>query len=423
MSIAPDNPMEPGSAEHTILVVDDEPAILRLVSDYLKNVGFRILVSRDGESALERARYAHPDLILLDVVMPGLDGFETCRRLKADETLRDIPVIFMTSLSETQDKVLGFQLGAVDYIPKPFEYEEILGRITTHLRLRDLARELRAAKENLERQVEERTAELARSNEELRAIAIENAHLFEAEREQRRQVEQSHAQLVQSEKLAATGRLAASLAHEINNPLQIIHNSLQLLLTLPFGPDKQQEYLQMASEEVERLVELVTRILDFARPSRRKKQPADVNDAVEKALNLTAKYLQHNDITLHRDLALDLPPVAAVADELGQVFLNLVLNAVDAMPHGGTLHVSSRLGDDGHLVVAFTDSGPGITPEHLAQIFEPFFSTKEGGTGLGLSISYDVVERHGGDIVVESVVGKGTTFTVRLPAMAREARA
>jgi two-component system NtrC family sensor kinase len=305
-------------------------------------------------------------------------------------------------------------------MPKPFEYEEILGRITTHLRLRDLARELQAAKENLERQVEERTAELARSNEELRAIAMENACLLEAEREQRKQLEQSQAQLVRSEKLAATGRLAASLAHEINNPLQIIHNSLQLLLTLPFGPDKQQEYLQMASEEVERLVELVTRILDFARPSRRKKQPADVNDAVEKALILTAKYLQHNDITLHRDLALDLPPVAAVADELGQVFLNLVLNAVDAMPQGGTLRVSSRLSDDGRLEVTFTDSGPGIAPEHVERIFEPFFSTKEEGTGLGLNISYQVVEQYGGEITVESVIGEGATLTVWLPVMGGE---
>lgn len=419
MSAAPDTLSEPGFAGYTILVADDDPTNLRLVSSYLKKAGFKILVSRDGESALKRARYAQPDLILLDVMMPGIDGFETCRRLKADETLRDIPVIFMTALIEVADKVEGFQAGAVDYIPKPLQHEEILKRITTHLRLRDLLHELQNAKENLERQVEERTAELARSNEELRAIAIENARLFEAEREQRRQVEQSQAQLVRSEKLAATGRLAASLAHEINNPLQIIHNSLQLLLTLPFGPDKQQEYLQIANEEVKRLMDIVTRILDSARTSRQKRQATDINDAVEKALALTAKYLQHNQITLQQDLMPDLPPVAAAPDELGQVFLNLVLNAVDAMPHGGVLHVSSRLSDDGHLAVAFTDNGRGIPPEHLGHIFEPFFSTKEGGTGLGLSISYDVVERHKGDLVVESVPGEGATFTVWLPVMDR----
>lgn len=250
------------------------------------------------------------------------------------------------------------------------------------------------------------------------ASAIENARLYEAEREQRKQVEQSQAQLVRSEKLTATGRLAASLAHEINNPLQIVHNSLQLMLNLPFGPDKRQEYLQMADAEVERLIEIVTRILEFARPSRRKMQPTDVNDAIEKALALTAKYLQHSHIALQRDLSPALPPVAAAPDELRQVFLNLMLNAVDAMPEGGSLYVSSWLGDDGRLAVAFADTGPGIPPEHLERVFEPFFSTKEEGTGLGLSISHEVVERHEGEITVKSVTGKGTTFTVWLPVIA-----
>jgi two-component system NtrC family sensor kinase len=250
------------------------------------------------------------------------------------------------------------------------------------------------------------------------AIAIENAHLFETEREQHRQVEQSRDQLVRSEKLAATGRLAASLAHEINNPLQIIHNSLQLMLNLPFGPDKQQEYLQMANDEVERLVGIVSRMLDFARPSGHKRQPTDVNDVVERSLALTGKYLQHNQIVLERALAPELPPVVVAPDELGQVFLNLVLNAVDAMPHGGNLYVSSRLDGRGRLAVTFADNGRGIPSEDLDRIFEPFFSTKEGGSGLGLSISHEVIEQHGGEITVESVTGQGTAFTVQLPAMA-----
>ncbi|RLC57340.1 MAG: hypothetical protein DRI80_15125 [Chloroflexota bacterium] len=246
---------------------------------------------------------------------------------------------------------------------------------------------------------------------------MENAQLYEAEREQRRLVERSQVQLVQSERLAATGRLAASLAHEINNPLQAIHNSLQLMLTFPLEAEEQREYLQMADEEVERLIGMVTRILEFARRPQREMQPTNLNEVIEKVLTLTSKYLQHRHVVLRQDLLPDAPAVLAIPDELGQVFLNLVLNAVDAMPEGGTLSISSRLTEDGCLAVAFSDTGHGIPPEHLDRIFEPFFSTKEEGTGLGLTVSYDVVKRHGGKITVQSVMGEGTTFTVWLPAL------
>jgi len=249
------------------------------------------------------------------------------------------------------------------------------------------------------------------------ATAIENARLYEAERELRKLVEQSQAQLVQSEKLAATGRLAASLAHEINNPLQAIHNSLQLILTFPLEADEQTDYLRMASEEVERLVDMVTRVLNFARQPQREMKPTNPNVVVEKVLVLTNKYLQHRHIALQRDILPNSPTVLATQGELEQVFLNLTLNAVEAMPQGGTLRVSSRLAKDGRLAVAFSDTGHGISPKHLDRIFEPFFSTKEEGTGLGLSISYNVVKRHGGEITVQSIVGKGTTFTVWLPTL------
>jgi PAS domain S-box-containing protein len=250
------------------------------------------------------------------------------------------------------------------------------------------------------------------------AIAIEHARLYEAEREQRMLAKQSQAQLVRSAKLAATGRLAASLAHEISNPLQAIHNSLRLMLTVSLKPEEEQEALRMADEEVERLINIVTRILDFARPSQQKRRPTDVNEVVKKTLALTRKYFQHQDIVLRQELSPELPHAVATSDELEQVLLNLVLNAVDAMPEGGTLHVSSRLVDDGRLAVSLSDSGVGIPPEDLEQLFEPFFSTKEGGTGLGLSISYSVIERYGGEITVQSVVGEGTTFTVWLPVPA-----
>jgi two-component system NtrC family sensor kinase len=251
------------------------------------------------------------------------------------------------------------------------------------------------------------------------AIAIENAQLYQAEHELRRLLEQSRGQLAQNEKLAATGRLAATLAHEVNNPLQAIYNCLQMMREFPLEPDERQEYLQIAIEEVERLTDTVSRVLDLARHPQQGMRPAHLNQIVERVLALTGKYLQHRHIVIHQELEPDLPPIHATPDELLQVFLNLILNAADAMAEGGTLRVASRLSGDGRLAASFSDTGSGIPPEHLHRIFEPFFSTKEGGTGMGLDISNNVIRQHGGEITVESQVGKGTTFTVWLPVIPR----
>jgi len=161
---------------YTLLIVDDEPAVLAVATEYLVGYGFEILIAQNGEKALQRSRYAQPDLILLDVQMPGIDGFETCRRLKADERTREIPVIFMTALARVEDKVKGFEVGGLDYITKPFQHKEVLARIVTHLRMRDLTRRLEEANESLERQVEERTAALTQANKDLQAEIAERKH-------------------------------------------------------------------------------------------------------------------------------------------------------------------------------------------------------------------------------------------------------
>ncbi|MCH8295046.1 response regulator, partial [Candidatus Poribacteria bacterium] len=151
----------------TILIVDDVPANIGVLLNYLSQNGFKVLVARDGESAIEQAKFAKPDLILLDIRMPGIDGFETCRRLKADDETKAIPVIFMTALTETVDKVQGFNVGGVDYITKPFQNEEVLVRVTTHLTLRKLQRELQEANDRLEQRVEQRTAKLRKAYAEV----------------------------------------------------------------------------------------------------------------------------------------------------------------------------------------------------------------------------------------------------------------
>jgi len=245
-------------------------------------------------------------------------------------------------------------------------------------------------------------------------VAVENARLYGELARSKQELERSQAQLVHAEKLAATGRLAASIAHEINNPLQAIHNCLHLVLNRPLTDEKKLRYLQMAQEEVERLITIVTRTLDFYRPSKGHRAPTLINNLVESVLALAGKRLEHGRVRVRRKLATDLPQLSVVPDQLTQVFLNLVINAAEAMPEGGELTIATTC-QDNEVWIGFGDTGPGIPPEEAAKIFEPFYTTKATGTGLGLAISYGIVERHGGRITVESEPGHGATFTVRLP--------
>lgn len=250
------------------------------------------------------------------------------------------------------------------------------------------------------------------------AIAVENARLYTELSEFTRELEKSQDQLIRAEKLAATGKIAASLAHEINNPLQAIHNCLHLVIhKSSLGQDKRLEYLSMAQEEVERLIDLVQRMLDFYRPSKETVAPVDIEALLDDVLSLAAKRLQHARVMVHRDATSPLPLVDGVSNLLKQVFLNIIINAVEAMPSGGDLYIETTRDERRQEVsISFTDAGEGIPVAELANIFDPFFTTKPKGTGLGLSVSHGIIERHGGRIDVRSDVGKGSTFTVRLPA-------
>jgi PAS domain S-box-containing protein len=264
------------------------------------------------------------------------------------------------------------------------------------------------------RPIDDATVQLLAAIGQQIGVALERAALYEVAQRHAQEIERSYAQLVQSEKLAATGRLAMSLAHEINNPLQAIQNCLHLVLEFPLPEDRKADYLRMAREEVERLSILVQSMLDFYRPGRSGQPIANVRAVLDRILALADQKLRGNQIeTIWR--CPDEPIfVQSPADQLGQVCLNLIMNAAEAMEQGGTLQIAAEPLEQ-QIEIRFRDTGAGIPPDVLAHIFEPFYTTKEEGTGLGLAISYTLIERQGGSLQVESEVGRGTQFTIRLP--------
>ena len=249
------------------------------------------------------------------------------------------------------------------------------------------------------------------------AIAIDNAHLYQELIDQLQMLRKAQAQLIQSEKMAALGRLIASISHEINNPLQSIQGCLTLAkeeLEGDIRPAKMERYLNVAEDEIERIAVIVRRVRDFYRPSSQEQSAIDLHQTLESVLELAGKQLQHSEVIVERIWLPSLPPVNANSAHLKQVFLNLVLNAIDAMPDGGTLSIRTLL-DATMVGIEFSDTGVGMSADTQARLFEPFFTTKLHGSGLGLSISYGIIEAHHGQISVTSELGNGTTVTILLP--------
>lgn len=399
------------SLQDTILVVDDNAVNLKVLCDFLHTCHYRVVIAQSGEQALKNVHRVSPDLILLDVMMPGIDGFETCRQLKEDPKTQDIPVLFMTALSDTVNKIQGLNLGAVDYITKPFDQAETLARIKAHLALRRI-----------------------------------------------------QASLVQKEKMAALGQLVAGIAHEINNPVSFIHGNLapaqeyaESLLDLvqlyeknsapslevqDFAEEVNLEFIQedfvkllsSMSMGTRRIQKIVESLRTFSRLDEAERKRANVHDGLDSILMILQSLLQQKEtrpeIQIIKEYG-EVPEIECYPSQLNQVLMNLMANAIDTieekfggLPPEGVVRdnpvitISTAFEND-CAIIRIRDNGMGIAKDIQHKIFDQFFTTRPvgKGTGLGLGVARAIVnEVHHGKLTFYSQPGIGTEFVVSLPS-------
>ncbi|MBR8836134.1 MAG: response regulator [Stigonema ocellatum SAG 48.90 = DSM 106950] len=422
----------------SILIVDDNPTNLSVLKLALNATNFSVRMAANGEKAIEQVYRNAPALILLDVDMPVMDGFEACRRLKSDPVTSHIPIIFMTALADTKNKVKGLSLGAVDYITKPFEQEEILARVKVQLHIRQLTLNLQHINETLERQVAERTA------------SLQNTQL----------------QLVQSEKMATLGNLVAGVAHEINNPIGFLKGSVNnaedyvkdllnyvqcLQENDPQLAPKVRDYaqeidLEFLTEDLPKLIssmkgalrrieDISTSLRTFSRADTSQKVACDLHEGIDSTLLILKYRLKANDkrpaIEVIKEYA-KLPPVKCFLGQLNQVFMNIIANAIDALDAASVertfaeikaepqkIIISTKVSTEGSMVIIrIKNNGPAIPESIKARIFDHLFTTKGvgKGTGLGLAIARQIVEEtHSGRLSCHSIFGEGTEFVIEIP--------
>ena len=402
-----------------ILIVDDMPPNIDVLRKTLEPEQYEIAIALNGEAALKVAPKFLPDLVLLDIRMPGIDGYETCRKLKENESTGEAPVIFISANSDTKDILEGFRVGGVDYITKPFQAEEVLARVRTHLQLQLLIKEHEAAR--------------VKMNQAAMELLGKNNRLQEA----MQQLKSAQKKLVQSEKLAGIGRMSESMCHEILNPLNIIFGITQAMEMEQSENECILKDLASIAEEIKRIDTITSTLTDFSAKGEIQLELTNINKVIQKVLENLKNKGTLDKIEVNQDFTPDLPNSLLDTDLMKQVFINLATNAKQAMEGYGTLTVSTEFlanpnntnkvvprvspipKDEGFLRIKFSDTGKGIQNDHMEKIFDPFFSTNPERIGMGLSISHTVVEKHGGTITAESDGENGTTFIIDLPVVQR----
>jgi signal transduction histidine kinase len=381
-----------------LLVVDDERTILDLTAMVLRGKGFEVLLTDNAQDGYDIIAAEDPAVVLLDYMMPKVNGLAALCEIR--QRFPQTYVIMFTGKGSEDIAVELMKAGAADYIPKPFSNTNLVERIENVLHLRE---------------IELRNIELLEERERLRKeIEKWNRDLEQRVEEKSLELKRAHAEILQSEKLAALGHLSAGMAHEIRNPLNSISLFVQVLQTGLKDDPELVSYSEKVIQEVERIDGILVKLLATSKRSPFQLRSISIQDVIDKALEMFSEQIQSQGVDLIKEYETSPPPILADSDELSQIFSNLFANALFEMATGGNLEVRLRHNEH-NVMISVCDTGRGIPQEHLNQVFDPFFTTKKKGTGFGLSVVLRIIKTYGGRIEVKSEPGKGTCFDIRIP--------
>jgi len=425
--VAEERPPPSSAVRPTVLVVDDVEANLVAMRALLDGMGCDVTLAKSGNDALRHLLKREFAVLLLDVQMPEMDGYEVAQHARQNPATKDVPIIFLTAAYNDEDNVLrGYGSGAVDYLRKPFHPLILRSKVKVFL-------ELFAGRS----QISDAKAALERTNGELHALLTAKAALVEQSRRANEDLEKAYrelkstqAQLIQSAKMASLGSLVAGVAHEINNPLAFVISHLEtarksleqvqaecpVALTAPARQpwDRAQTRLSEMGIGLERIRELVVKLRTFSRLDEGERKKASMRECVDSVLMILRHRLKDRIRVETRFGEPDV--IECVPSLLNQAIMNLLSNAIDAINGEGAIVVSTKLEGEMYSIVV-TDTGAGIPEELRERVLEPFFTTKPvgQGTGLGLSITYAIVRKHGGTLELSGREGGGTNAIIRIP--------
>ncbi len=448
--------------KHILIVEDSLTQAVELKALLLEH-GYRVTAAINGEEGLAMAREFKPDLIITDVVMPVMDGYEMCQAIKRDESLRNTPVIVLTVLVDPEDVIRALKAGVDYYLTKPYEENHLLSRVASSL-AEPVLRESERVRRDLEVVFGSVRHVITSDRQQILNLLLstydnavqQNRELIRTQRALQRlneqledkivALEELQDKLIRTERLATIGQLGASVGHELRHPLGVISNSVYYLnMRLEGSEDKVKKHLKIIEREIAATNKIVSDLLSFARGREPSLQKTQINNIIQDALS---RATVPDRVAVVTELAEGLPSLMCDPGQIEQVFINMILNAVQAMTSSslraepqaegsvettdeGWLEIATSK-EEGFIVTEFTDTGCGISEENMKKLFEPLFTTKAKGIGLGLAVSKRIIEAHGGSIEVESPfarsgrnqtgevtgeMGKGTTFRIKLPIL------
>lgn len=352
------------TAKAKILIIDDNADTVELLRKRFAAAGYDTDEACDGPAGLAKIPGFDPDIIILDVMMPGMDGYEVCRRLRLDGAVRHVPILMLTAKNEIPDKIRGLELGADDYITKPFDFKELAARIRSLL----------------------------------------------AQQSQ-------HKKLMEEEKLHALDRVVDEISHEVRNPLVAIGGfARRVRKSLPEGSANTQ-YMDIILRNVEVLEKMLHQMISLKRATMGFLEPTDINELTRAAISRHQASIEQKQITLDIRLGYNMPMIPVDQDNMTLAIAHIIENAIEAM-EGEERRLTVRTGlVDGWIEITITDTGKGIRKEKIKNIYDPFFSSKTYGPGLGLTFVLKTVQNHKGQITVESRDHQGAAFLLRLPVL------